>query len=65
MSRPARAGSAGKPVTIRATDEERERWEMAAEARGVSLSEWLRYLANEDPVLTAAFRVRGKRARRR
>lgn len=42
MSRPARAGSAGKPVTIRATDAERERWERCAKLSGVELSALIR-----------------------
>lgn len=46
MSRPARAGSAGKPVTIRATDAERERWEAAAICQRLSLSDMLREQAN-------------------
>lgn len=40
MSRPARAGSAGKPVTIRATDDERAAWERAAR-KHESLSAWI------------------------
>jgi uncharacterized protein (DUF1778 family) len=46
MSRLPRAGTAGKPVTIRATAEERALWERAAERAGKSLSDWLRRLAN-------------------
>lgn len=38
MSRPARAGTAGKPVTIRATDAERERWGRCADVAGVTVS---------------------------
>ena len=42
MSRPARAGSAGKPVTIRAIDAERSAWERAAAAEQCdSLSAWI------------------------
>lgn len=40
-----RAGTAGKPVTLRATDDERVRWEQAADREGQSLSEWLRAAA--------------------
>lgn len=40
-----RAGTAGKPVTLRATDEERGRWERQADREGQSLSEWLRAAA--------------------
>lgn len=46
MSRPTRAGSAGKPVTIRATDAERERWELTALWSEMSLSEWIRAVIN-------------------
>lgn len=42
MSRPARAGSAGRPVTIRATAEERERWERCAELVEIDLSALIR-----------------------
>lgn len=34
MSRQPRAGEAGRPVTIRATDAEREQWERAAKQAG-------------------------------
>lgn len=63
MSRPARAGSAGKPVTIRATDAERERWERAARIRDVSLSDWIRpVLGREaDAVLGVVARLAKKR----
>jgi hypothetical protein len=40
----------GKPsriVGIRVTDAEREAWQRAADARGVSLTEWLRLAATE------------------
>lgn len=40
-----RSTTAGKPVTIRATDVERERWQAAADAERVALSEWLRAAA--------------------
>lgn len=41
MSRPTRAGTAGKPVTVRATADERAAWERAAETEGCStLSAW-------------------------
>lgn len=45
--RKPRAESAGKPVTLRATKEERFRWEQAAAAIELSLSEWLRVAAEE------------------
>lgn len=46
MSRAARAGTPGKPRALRATDAEWEAWsERAAEAE-LSVSEWLRQLAN-------------------
>ena len=38
--------TATKQVLIRATEEDRERWKQAAEAKGVSLSEFIRTLAN-------------------
>lgn len=42
MSRPLRAGSAGKPVTIRATDGERANWLRATAAEGqATLSAWI------------------------
>jgi uncharacterized protein (DUF1778 family) len=42
MSRQPRAGTAGKPVTIRATVSERALWEQAATATGCrSLSAWI------------------------
>ena len=40
-----RAGTAGKPVTLRATDEERARWQAAADRESISLSDWLRAAA--------------------
>jgi hypothetical protein len=61
MSRPPRAGTAGKPVTIRATDAERALWQAATEATGGgSLSDALR------PAITAwaAGVVGARRARR-
>jgi predicted DNA binding CopG/RHH family protein len=39
-------GTATKQVLIRATEEDRERWKQAAEAQGISLSEFIRNLAN-------------------
>lgn len=42
MSRPARAGSAGRNVTIRATAEERARWERCAELVEIDLSALIR-----------------------
>ncbi len=42
VSRPARAGSAGKPVAVRATAFERAEWERAKEADGcATLSAWI------------------------
>ncbi len=42
MSRKPRAGTAGKPVTIRATADERASWERAAVADGQpNLSAWI------------------------
>jgi uncharacterized protein (DUF1778 family) len=42
MSRLPRAGEAGKPVTIRATADERAAWERAAKAEGcATLSAWI------------------------
>lgn len=55
MSRPTRAGSAGKPVTIRATDAERAAWETAAARKDESLSDWARRVLNR----TALMRARG------
>lgn len=46
MSRAPRAGTAGQPVTIRATADERAVWAAAAERAGKTLSDWLRQLAN-------------------
>jgi len=41
MSRRPRAGTAGKPVTIRATASERSAWKRAVEVEGyASLSAW-------------------------
>lgn len=42
MSRLPRAGTAGRPVTIRATGEERERWQRCADFVGLDLSTWIR-----------------------
>jgi len=44
MSRKPRAGEAGKPVTIRATDAERAAWSSAAGER--PLSDWARDVLN-------------------
>lgn len=44
--RKPRAGAAGKPITFKASDAERERWEAAAEREGLTLSEWLRVAAD-------------------
>lgn len=40
--RPARSGSAARPVTIRATETERADWQAAADLAGLGLSEWIR-----------------------
>jgi len=40
-------GSASSPVTIRATDEERQTWEAAAKKTGQKLSEWAREKLNK------------------
>lgn len=45
--RKPRAGVAGKPVTLRASADERERWQAAATAQGQSLGEWLREAAEQ------------------
>ena len=42
MSRPARAGSAGRPVTFRATEAEIASWGRQADAEGcANLSAWI------------------------
>ncbi len=42
MSRLPRSGTAGRPVTIRATDVERTAWERVAKTEGcVTLSAWI------------------------
>ena len=46
MSRPSRAGTPGRPVTIRATNAERERWALTAGLSGCNLSEWARVVLN-------------------
>lgn len=48
MSRPPRAGSAGKLVGLRVTDDERREWKRWARDAGQSLSDWLRSLANDE-----------------
>ena len=53
MSRHPRAGSAGKLVGIRATDDERREWNRCARGAGQSLSDWLRSLANNEVRETA------------
>lgn len=64
MSRPTRAGTAGKPVTIRATDAERYRWEQLAGLAGESLSEWIRLRLNDYAVrFEARFGAKLKRSR--
>lgn len=46
--RPPGRPSSGMPIRIvlRCHEEERDRWEKAAQADGRTLSAWLRYLAN-------------------
>jgi hypothetical protein len=47
VSRPPRAGIAGRPVTIRATDAERASWMRAAVAEGqATLSAWIVKILN-------------------
>jgi hypothetical protein len=48
MSRHPRAGSAGKLVGLRVTDDERREWKRCARVAGQSLSTWLRSLANNE-----------------
>lgn len=44
--RPPRAGkTAAEIVKLRATDDERARWQQAAQRQGLSLSQWLREAA--------------------
>ncbi len=43
--RKPRTASAGRPVTLRASDEERSLWTAAAEREGLDLSTWLRQAA--------------------
>jgi hypothetical protein len=45
IGRPPRAAAAGKPITIRASDEERARWTAAAKREQRELSDWLRAAA--------------------
>ncbi|MDQ1446837.1 MAG: hypothetical protein QOI20_3301 [Acidimicrobiaceae bacterium] len=44
--RKPRTGVASKPITFKASDAERARWEAAAGRAGLSLSEWLRAAAD-------------------
>lgn len=46
VGRKPRAGAAGKPITLRASDEERARWKEGADREGLSLGEWLRGAAD-------------------
>ena len=62
MSRAPRAGSAGSPVTIRATTDERTAWECCAKGAGQSLSDWIRSLANNE-ARESAIRVAGRKRR--
>lgn len=62
MSRPTRAGSAGRNVTIRATDAERRAWRQLAGLSGESLSEWIRVQLNRHVVaFETRFAVKLKR----
>lgn len=55
MSRAPRAGSAGHPVTIRATAAERSAWERAATAeKCASLSAWIVKTLNKRAALMRA-----------
>ena len=67
MSRQPRAGTAGKPLTIRATDEERTLWAKAAKAGAQTLSDWLRDIANKESAWIPGAEAMGRadRARRR
>jgi hypothetical protein len=54
MSRLPRAGEAAKPVTVRATTAERERWERAAASAGcASLSAWIVGVLNRSAIVRA------------
>lgn len=62
MSRQPRAGEAGKPVTIRATDAERMAWERSAKVEGcATLSAWIVKALNQRAAHPAA---RARRAGR-
>lgn len=39
-------GPAGKQVLIRTTDQDRDRWKLAAESEGLTLSAWIRTTLN-------------------
>ena len=41
------SGKTSKPVALRATDDEREAWQRAADELGISLAEWARASLNE------------------
>lgn len=59
MSRQPRAGTAGKPVTIRASEDERSSWERAAELEKCeTLSAWIVKTLNKR---AAVMRARGGR----
>jgi hypothetical protein len=51
------SGKPSRPVALRATDDEREKWQGAAEERDLSLAEWARESLNE----TADRQARAKR----
>lgn len=46
MGRPRRGEQAGRPLTIKVTDDERQRWTDAA--GDLSLSEWVRLVCNRN-----------------
>lgn len=55
VSRAPRAGTAGRPVTIRATDAERAQWERAASIEGCdTLSAWIVKTLNRRAALMRA-----------
>jgi len=48
IGRPPRAGEAGRLFQFRATADELTRWRRAASAAGMTLSAWLRRLADQE-----------------
>ncbi len=47
MARRPRDGTPARNLTFRVYDEDRERWEAAAAAAGLTLSAWLTAVANQ------------------